>query len=54
MIAHVWSNDKFIWRLTQAEVANGSGRKLPKVPPKDCEGVHYIKRNLAKAFERLR
>ena len=35
----------------QAEVVNDSGRKLPKVPPKDCEGVHYIERNLTKAFE---
>ena len=24
----------------QAEVAKDSGRKLPKVPPKDCESVH--------------
>ena len=27
-------------RLTQAEVVNNSGRKLPKVPPKDNESVH--------------
>ena len=38
----------------QAEVVNDSGRELPKVSPKDCEGVHDIERKLAKAFERSR
>ena len=36
--------------IDQAEVVNDNDRKLPKVPPKYCEGVHYIERNLAKAF----
>ena len=40
-------------KIDQAEVVNDNDRKLLKVPPKDCEGVHYIERNLAKAFKRL-
>ena len=27
-------------KIDQAEVVNDSGRKLPKVPPKDCKSVH--------------
>ena len=40
-IARFRSNGKFsIWRLTQAEVVNDNGRKLPKVPQTNGESVH--------------
>ena len=40
-IACFRSNGKFsIWRLTQAEVVNDNGRKLPKVPQTNGESVH--------------
>ena len=40
-------------KIDQAEVVNDSGRKLPKVPPKDCKSVHkfYSVQKLAKAFK---
>ena len=34
---------KSLLRLTQVEVVNDSGRKLPKVPPKDGESIHFDK-----------
>ena len=48
------SYDKIISRLTQTEIINDSGQKLPKV--KDYKGVHYCYRvhKLTKAFKRLR
>ena len=41
-------------RSTHAEVVNDNGRKLPKVPLKNGESVHYSMRHLTKAFKRLR
>ena len=32
--------------LTQAEEVNESGKKLPRVSPKDGESVHFTERNL--------
>ena len=32
--------------LTQAEEVNDSGKKLPRVSPKDGEGVRFTERNL--------
>ena len=32
--------DSAVSVLKQAEVVNNSGQKLPKITPKDCEGVH--------------
>ena len=31
--------------MTQVEVVNDSGRKLPKGPPKDGESIHFDKGN---------
>ena len=39
--------------LKQAEEVNDSGRKLPKVSPKDGGRIHFTERNLVKAFKRL-
>ena len=39
--------------LTQAEEVNDSGKKLPKVSPKDEGSVHFTERNFVKALKRL-
>ena len=39
--------------LTQAEEVNDSGKKLPKVSPKDGGSVHLAESNFVKAFKRL-
>ena len=39
-IVRVQSNGKSLQKFTQLKVVNDSGGKLPKLPSKDCEGVH--------------
>ena len=34
-------------------MVSDSGKKLPRVSPKDGESVHFTERNFVKAFKRL-